>query len=221
MLANDRSNIGRRSKRKGKAYEARVAELFTKFTGISFRRTPNSGGYNKSGGVVIADHLFSGDIICDNPNFIFNVEAKNRENLSLPALLKNPCTSFSEYWFQCLEDAARADRIPIMVLKPDHSNDWVCIPYCYMQILGLTKSNHYIFMCYHNPVTLITIKRTNTGKKISKYKTVMRLPTPAILDWSEFTKWLKPELCFNLDIKNNIDPKPNALIEYISNRINN
>ena len=102
----DHSAIGRRAKGKGSSYERRVAKFLMELTGVNFRKTPASGGFGKQG-VIVAEHAFTGDIICDRPDFKFSVECKNRANdFSFAQILSVPDKApFTIWWHQTVEDA--------------------------------------------------------------------------------------------------------------------
>lgn len=193
----DASAVGRRSKRKGKTYEARVASLLTEFTKVPFRRVPNSGGFNKSGGVVVAEQVFTGDVFCDNPAFRYSVEAKHRQDISLTALLKKPQTaSLTSYWHQCLEDAQTHNKLPIMFFKPNISDDWVCLLLTDIERLNIKKIPRLEVLAYHGPMTLRVIERNARGKKLAIVEKQVDLPNYAILDWKELAAAASPELMF-------------------------
>jgi hypothetical protein len=194
----DSSQIGKRSKRKGKHYETRVAQLLTTFTNKSFRRVPCSGGFNKSGGLIVAKQIFTGDVFCDDPTFIFSVEAKNRADISLTALLKSPASaSLTKYWFQCLEDATINHKLPILFFKPNVSDDWICLRTQELTILNLTKAIRMDFQLYNEPIELTIVLRDTNGKKIKTQKKIVSLPNFSIMDWNEFIKYVSPSALFS------------------------
>lgn len=190
----DFSKIGKKSKRKGKTYERRCAKLLTEFTGIGFRSTPSSGGFNKFGGVTIREELFCGDLICDDQNFIFCVEAKNREEFSFEAVLKNPNTAaFTKWWYQCLEDAKRVELLPILFFKPDNQADFVAINADGFIACGLPKSMPaMILKVYDKPITFkIRDRETKTNIEVTA-----KLPNPIILNWKDVVKYGDPTKFF-------------------------
>ena len=179
------SKVGRRSKRKGKTYERRCAKLLGEWTGVNFRSTPASGGFNKQG-VVIREEMFCGDLICDDPNFRFCVEAKNRDTFSFTGILKNPNTAaFSEWWWQCLDDATRIQKLPILFFKPDNAADFIALTALGLIATGY-KGPHYKLSVYDDPVTIT----------IEKKKLTVRLPTPYIINWKDFVKNVDSKLLF-------------------------
>jgi len=171
----DMSTIGKRSKRKGKKYESRVALILSELTGAKFRRIPCSGGFNKTGGSVILEHVFSGDVVCEDQQFAFSIEAKNRKDISLTALLKNPQTaSITKYWKQCVDDARANGLMPMMFFKPNSADDWVCISIDDALNIGVHRSNH------------IELKTFNS----------IELPPMFVVEWHEFKRHIQPEKLF-------------------------
>lgn len=185
----DRSKIGKKSKRKGKTYERRCAKILIDYTGINFRSTPASGGFNKQGGVTIREELFCGDLICDNPNFRFCVEAKNRQEFSITALLKNPETAaFSKWWYQCIDDAKRVGLKPLMFFKPNRQDDCVVLTHeDYAEIFKDFSIPMLIATTYSKPCII----KLNKDEEIS-----IVLPTPVIIDWKQFISCHDPKLMF-------------------------
>lgn len=161
---------------KGKRYEYRVVELLSTFCGKKFRRVPSSGAFNKTGGVVICEHIFSGDVICEDEGFLFNVEAKNRNDISLAAALKTPDTSMLvKCWRQCVGDATTNNLLPMMFFKPNPNDDWVCINDVAAAKLGIDGSM--------NRMIIFISKDTS-------------LPDIIIMDWRKFAQVVDYKLLF-------------------------
>lgn len=190
----DFSAIGRRSKRKGKTYERRCAKLLTEYTGVGFRKTPSSGGFNKFGGVKIREELFCGDLICDSQNFIFCVEAKNRNEFKFEAVLKNSSTAaFTKWWYQCLDDAKRVGLLPILFFKPDNQADFIAVDEAGFKACGLPKDiPAMIFKIYDNPITF----KLRDRETKSDIEIVATLPNPIIINWKDFVKYGDPTKLF-------------------------
>lgn len=175
----DRSKVGKKSKRKGKKYESRVSSLLTNFTGVKFRRVPCSGGFNKTGGRVILEHIFSGDVICEDRQFRYSIEAKYRKDISLTALLKNPKTAaLAKYWKQCVDDANSNKLKPMMFFKPNTNSDWVCLSIEDAKYVGLLKAKHMRLEVFND------------------------LPNILLVDWHEFIEFVNPESLFKDGEKN-------------------
>ena len=188
----DYSAIGKRSKRKGKTYERRTAKLLTEFTGVGFRKTPSSGGFNRFGGVSIREELFCGDVISDSHDFRFCVEAKNREEFTFEGILKNPNTApFTLWWYQCCDDAKRVGLKPILFFKPDNQADFIAVNALDFKD-GLKKVKRLSLNVYDG--SLLTLK-IRDGKSIDLVETT--LVDPCIINWKDFVKAYGPEVMFN------------------------
>lgn len=186
----DWSKVGRRVKRRGKTYERRVATLLTEFTGVNFRSTPGSGGYNKQGGVTIREELFCGDLIADRSDFLYCIEAKNREIFDFNPILKNPETAaFTLWWYQCVQDAKRVGLEPLMFFKPNGSDDFIVITVDEHQkwLNNGTDIPYFILEVYQKPLNL----------KIDKDTIITTtLPVPVIMDWKAVAKIHDPKTMF-------------------------
>lgn len=77
----DRAKIGKKARRKGTNYERKVAKELTKITGYNWRRVPYSGASYIPGDVTIVDEGYE---------FQWVVELKNRKDLNLQKVFKNP-----------------------------------------------------------------------------------------------------------------------------------
>lgn len=115
------------ARRKGKKNERDVANWFKKWTGWDFHSTPASGGLRWG-----KDQRITGDIVppADYADiFPFSVETKIRQqkktkkglvrdqiNLGDLILEWDDCYIL-DYWEQCLEDAERVEKEPIMLLR--------------------------------------------------------------------------------------------------------
>lgn len=198
----DWSAIGRRSKRKGKTYERKIAGLLSEFTGVNFRKTPGSGGFNKQG-VVIKQESFCGDVICDRADFKFCVEAKNRDTFNFHSLLVNPNTSaFSEWWHQCLEDAKSVDLLPIMFFKPELGEDFVALTSAGVDALELPAPwptivpSFVLFPYTDEPISITQLVKVPGQKKKVKTKIEVMLPPVTVYRWKTLIQFIKPGAFF-------------------------
>lgn len=205
----DWSKAGRKSKNKGKAYERTVAGALTSFTGVNFRKIPGSGGMNKQG-IVVAGHIFCGDIMCDRADFRFSVEAKNRKEFLFSQVIKNPSTApFTSWWFQCVRDAKTYKLEPMMFFKPKPGSPDNMVVLCYDDWKDIIP-NHYMISSYGNRELQFTIdERAPNEKKRRMHKVVAKLPTPLMVDWGYFTSVVKSEVMFGT-------PKASSYGEVIS-----
>lgn len=174
------SAIGKRVKRRGKTYERRVAKILHEFTSIGFRSTPSSGGFNKLSETTIREELFCGDLICDNPNFRYCVEAKNREKFSFTAILKNPSTAaFTHWWHQCVTDAKNANLEPLMFFKPNRQDDFLVMTHEEYHKFYSSTAPYFTLWTYMEPIKL----------KLDKDEDIIvNLPIPIVIDWKKFVQ---------------------------------
>ncbi len=194
----DFSKIGRRSKNKGNYGERRIAKLLTDFTGKNFRRTPGSGGFGKQG-LVVAEHVFTGDVISDDKDFQFCIESKNRPNcFSLAHLATLPeKAEFTEWWYHTLEDAKSVNRFPALFFKIGGSstatvgNDFVALTKEGMEHLQYPEdAQKLVFDVYSKEITF-------KSSKLKDFVTA-KLPTPYIISWRLIAKHVNPSRMFEV-----------------------
>lgn len=199
----DRSKIGRRSKAKGKAGERRTAKLLSEFTGRNFRKTPGSGGFNKQGGVQVAGYVFGGDVICDDIDFIFCVENKNRsKDFSFPQIAAVPENSqFAEWWYQATDDAKSLGRLPILFFKAaEASTKTVAAEHVAVNKDGLDQLSYpdeapkIIFDIFKSSINLKIRQRFSKDVK----EIVAQLDNPVyVINWRNIQKYVMPNNFFS------------------------
>jgi hypothetical protein len=203
----DWSKIGKSSKRRGKSGERRIAKLLCDFTGKGFRKTPSSGGFNKQGGVKIAEHKFCGDVICDDPNFAFCVESKNRpDDFNLAALSTVPGSAeFTQWWFQTYDDAKRVKLLPLLYFKMGMStnnvvkNDYLAFTKTVAEHLGFPRTApHVRIIAYDEPVWAKAKVKIQGKAKKAEAKLLVSLPDPLLVSWIVFAKNVDPAKLFAL-----------------------
>lgn len=185
--------MGAKSKQKGNRYERRCVKLLSEFTSVAFRRIPSSGAFNKFGGTKVAEYAFSGDVICDNKDFLFSVEAKSQKKFSFNAVLKSPDSAvFTEWWKQCVEDAQTVSRLPLLMFKPDVSDDFVAITERGMEVLGIPPHTpHFSLKVYGCDVSC---RSCAEGEDVCNCND--KLPTPKIFKWKTFISIVTPQNMF-------------------------
>lgn len=203
----DWTKVAKRSKNRGNYGEYRIAKLLMEFTGKKFRKTPSSGGYNKQGGVQIAEHKFCGDVICGDPTFAFCVESKNRpDDFNLAALSTAPSSAkFTEWWFQCLDDALRVELLGMLYFKLGGSsnvqvkNDYVAMTWRVAEYLGYPeKAPHVRLISYSEPVIIKFKEKVKGVKKHVMRPVKIRLPDPVLISWMLFVEHVDPVNLFKL-----------------------
>lgn len=203
----DWKKVAQKSKNKGNHGERRIAKLLMNFTGKAFRKTPSSGGYNKAGGVIIAGHRFCGDVICDDPNFAFCVESKNRPNdFNLAAITTNPSSAdFTDWWYQTLDDAQRVKLLPLLYFKLGKSsnnlvkNDYLAMTWKVAQYLGFPEDAPHAKVVAYSDFVNVKVKEKIKGqaKKVTCELSV-KMPDPVLISWIVFTKHCDPRKLFIL-----------------------
>lgn len=102
-------------RQKGSNQERRVAKLFSEWWGSECYRTPGSGSWatKKTNKNLNA----SGDIVCEDPNFVFTIECKKQEGWNLEQLFDpNQKGMFFKWWDQCVSETPEG-KIPLLVFN--------------------------------------------------------------------------------------------------------
>jgi len=115
------------SKNKGSKGERTLTKVLQDWTGLEFKRSPQSGGLRGH----VMDYTV-GDIICTdrafrNKVFPFSIEAKNYGSIDFSTLLERPNPSsrtntpvnceIDLWWKQTVEDALRGEKLPILFIR--------------------------------------------------------------------------------------------------------
>lgn len=144
---------------KGATFERKIAKQVSVWTGVEFKRTPMSGGWNKSGDITPKDPKAMID-------FPFSIECKNQECWSVPAFFgcrkwKNAPKAISAWWKQCEDDSVKHKKIPVLVF---------------------TQSNQPVF-CMLN---ISDFKKHPFNKN---FRMLMRIDDKMVLLWEDFIGW--------------------------------
>ena len=105
------------SKQKGGRFERSICKWFTQWTGYEFNRVPASGGLRWKN----AENITS-DVACTDTRhsrrFCFSVECKSYKDLNFEhILLQKKTCKILKFWKQASEDANRAKKLPILIMK--------------------------------------------------------------------------------------------------------
>ncbi len=105
------------SKKKGSKFERTIAKAFTKWTGYEFSRSPQSGALRWKS----TEHIAS-DVVCTDPKYErkwnFIIECKSYKDIRFEqTLLENKTAKVLKFWNQAKEDAARAKKLPILIMR--------------------------------------------------------------------------------------------------------
>lgn len=103
--------MGKTSRTKGNAFERQVAAMFVEAYGLTFRRTPLSGGWAKDADVA------QGDIVCiDDPDFPYCIECKKAEGWKLESLFTDRHAWFDNWWQQAVDECPEGKE-PLLVFS--------------------------------------------------------------------------------------------------------
>lgn len=116
----NRSQGGAKSKGAGRDYELRVAKSLGEWwCGKPFRRTPNSGGWDKQ--VNDGEIKAAGDLIApDDAHFPFCVECKHRKepvNFFAESTGEPDSSTLIDWWKQCAKEAESVRKMPLLVFQ--------------------------------------------------------------------------------------------------------
>lgn len=105
------------SKQKGGRFERAVCKFFTDWTGYEFNRVPASGGLRWKN----AENITS-DVSCTDSKhsrkFCFSIECKSYAELKFEhILLEKKSCKILKFWEQAREDAGRAGKLPMLIMK--------------------------------------------------------------------------------------------------------
>jgi len=184
------SQAGRYSVTKSKALERRVAKQLSIWTGVGgFRRTPGSGGFNKSYKTKVGEREFSSDIMCEN-ELAFTIEVKSGKGFSIDAMISGDThhtTKFTKWWYQTIADAMAVDKLPFLWFKPSSPYDWIALSDNGVSSLGASNIRYVYVNMYYDPV----FGDIHVGGK--RICGELELPNPYIFKWKEFVSLADPK----------------------------
>ena len=106
------------SSKKGAKAERALSKIMTDWVGVEFQRVPRSGGLRWGSGLMV-----TGDIIPADPvwlvRFPFSIENKVRNSVKFEDLILDQKSEIMSFWEQASEDAARINKIPMVVFRYD------------------------------------------------------------------------------------------------------
>ena len=106
---------GKRSKAKGNEYENRIAKVFSEWWGLTFRRTPASGGLDWPGDIILPEGAWQS-------KFPFCIECKNSQAWSLKNIFTGKGKIW-EYWEQSMNETP-AGYYPILIFTKNFHRDY-------------------------------------------------------------------------------------------------
>jgi len=111
---------GKGSKAKGSNFERDISKTLTKWwTGLGFKgefyRTPTSGGLRwKAREDTVGD-------LCAPEDFAFTIECKCREDWDFKDIFNwTPDGLIAKWWKQSCDEALRANKMPLLVIKKNY-----------------------------------------------------------------------------------------------------
>jgi hypothetical protein len=109
--------MANKSKIKGSAYEAKIADLLNKeFPNIQFERVPLSGSISYLKGDIWTPH--------DTAAWPYTIEAKHYASLEWNNLLTAKSTDIIQFWEQALREAAVMNKKPLLLFRWNRSKDF-------------------------------------------------------------------------------------------------
>jgi len=151
-----RSKAGKKAKRKGGAFERKIAKSLSNFWGATFHRTPASGGSPLKG-----DYNMAGDLCTSDADWKFHVECKNQEALAkLHTIFTSRKSAVWKWWKQTTEECP-ADQVPLLVFTKNRIPEFCMIPEYFWESVewgrpSSLESNSYIRV---GDVVVITLNR--------------------------------------------------------------
>lgn len=108
------------ARQKGKDFEARVGILLGMWwSGYPYPRAHGSGSSTTQRAIAHdgRELFYAGDLYIP-PEFPWCVECKNQQGWSLDSIINQTCKIvFVDWWNQCVRDASRVDKDPLLVFK--------------------------------------------------------------------------------------------------------
>lgn len=115
---------GRGAKVKGSGMELKMAKKFGPWWGGTFHRVPGSGSLHWGD-----DNRVAGDIAAPQGlDFPFVVEVKKHEGWIMDHVLLD-IGEPKNWWAQCVTDARRVKKVPMLIFSRNRAKDYVMIPH--------------------------------------------------------------------------------------------
>lgn len=113
-------------RRKGSKYELKIAKILSKWSGLTLRRTPLSGGWAHQNPET------AGDIVSITPGVVFPlvIECKNQEAWNWESILQGTSKPLADWWKQA-SDACPEGKFPLLIFSRAYHTDWVVMRYTF------------------------------------------------------------------------------------------
>lgn len=138
----DRSKTGRSSVRTGKRLENRYANMWSEWTGETFRRRRTEG---RGSSVTSVEGV--ADVICTTKTVKFAIESKKEKKFSFTATPFSSKSIFWQWWSQVYADAmiltmasSKYHFHPFLHFKPTPASDFVAFPTYVLDCLSCSSS---------------------------------------------------------------------------------
>lgn len=156
---------GKKSKNKGATFERKVAKILQEYwsqvsPGCSFRRTPGSGGWARSGGNL--DKFGSaGDCVCDDTTFPWCLEMKHYASYDVEKLLNGKNATIMQWWDQA-DGETPEGKSPLLIMKRNGSEELVMFDYgrfpsCTSTVAELIKGMNQLRFERPNRTSLVMV----------------------------------------------------------------
>lgn len=163
----DRVAAGKKSKRKGSAFELKLAKEFAAWWGKGqFARSPGSGGWgrpqNRDG------FNACGDIITTNRDFPWCLELKHQEGWNLDQLLLNDGCIIWKWWEQCVDETPE-NLLSMLIFKKNRQKPMVMIRKALVEHgpFGVSENVSDLYVeLQQMDTTMFEIKDPQNGQKL-------------------------------------------------------
>ena len=187
------SQIGRSAVRSGKRLENRYANLWSDWTGKTFRRRKVEGRDES-----IASLEGVSDVICVDAICKFAIESKKEKNFSFMSTPFSHKSVFWDWWRQVSIDAIirtnnndKYEFLPLLHFKPTPNHDFVAFEYNKLKRLSLLSpiGGYQI---------IPNFDKMSEKIEIGKSQVIFEIKTTNILitSWKDFTTSVDPESVF-------------------------
>jgi len=137
---------GKGGKRKGSNFERRIAKVLSKALGKEIKRSPGSGGFDKT--------TFPGDVYSKN-GLLFNFELKDKEQWSFKALFSFDTSPFASWWEQSStdinvwrehnpDDVGRLYKHTVVIFSKNYHPDYIMVAGDLFTKLNVSEDTNYV-----------------------------------------------------------------------------
>lgn len=176
-MTRTRQQVGAYSRRKGIAFERKMAKYWSDWTGIECRRTPMSGAYGIEWGLA-GDLMFMNQFKTPGQAGLC-IELKCGYNWTWDGILKGRSVVF-QWWAKLAAEAESLGAHPVLMMKKARGDIWVAV------------DSQWTCGVEH--------PRDPTGQKVSlNFESTVHVCSPQVITFiraSEVSRWVIPTLDF-------------------------